>query len=213
MLTLAAADGFRLAVHHLPLDQDVAEKVEVIIPARALREIERLLGEDDEPVEMAINAARSQVLFKLKTVEIVATLIQGTFPNYSQLIPQSFASRAEIDMKQFLQETRIAAIFARDGAGIIRLQMEPGEGEKAAGKLTISARAEEIGEHRGDLDVKLEGEASKIAFNSRYLQDVLSVLETQQVVLETTNPSSPGVIRPLGDERYVHVVMPMFVQW
>ncbi len=213
VLTLAAADGFRLAVHHLPLDQDVAEKVEVIIPARALREIERLLGEDDEPIEMAINAARSQVLFRLKTVEVVATLIQGTFPNYSQLIPQSYASRAEIDMKQFLQETRIAAIFARDGAGIVRLQMEPGEGEKAVGKLTISARAEEIGDHRGDMDVKLEGEASKIAFNSRYLQDVLSVLESQQVVLETTNPSSPGVIRPLGDERYVHVVMPMFVQW
>jgi DNA polymerase-3 subunit beta len=213
VLTLAAADGFRLAVHHLPLDQDVAEKVEVIIPARALREIERLLGEDDEPIEMAINAARSQVLFRLKTVEVVATLIQGTFPNYSQLIPQSYASRAEIDMKQFLQETRIAAIFARDGAGIVRLQMEPGEGEGAVGKLTISARAEEIGDHRGDMDVKLEGEASKIAFNSRYLQDVLSVLESQQVVLETTNPSSPGVIRPLGDERYVHVVMPMFVQW
>jgi DNA polymerase-3 subunit beta len=213
VLTLAAADGFRLAVHHLSLDQDVAEKVEVIIPARALREIERLLGEDDEPVEMAINAARSQVLFRLKTVEVVATLIQGTFPNYSQLIPQSYASRAEIDMKQFLQETRIAAIFARDGAGIVRLQMEPGEGENAVGKLTISARAEEIGDHRGDMDAKLEGEASKIAFNSRYLQDVLSVLESQQVVLETTNPSSPGVIRPLGDERYVHVVMPMFVQW
>ena len=212
VLTLAAADGFRLAVHHLPLDQDVAEKVEVIIPARALREVERLLGEDDEPVEMAINAGRSQVLFRMKTVEVVATLIQGTFPNYSQLIPQSYASRAEIDMKQFLQETRIAAIFARDGAGIIRLQMEPGE-KNGSGKLTISARAEEIGEHRGDLDVKLEGEASKIAFNSRYLQDVLSVLETQEVMLETTNPSSPGVIRPVGDERYVHVVMPMFVQW
>ena len=212
VLTLAAADGFRLAVHHLPLDQDVAEKVEVIIPARALREVERLLGEDDEPVEMAINAGRSQVLFRMKNVEVVATLIQGTFPNYSQLIPQSYASRAEIDMKQFLQETRIAAIFARDGAGIIRLQMEPGE-KNGSGKLTISARAEEIGEHRGDLDVKLEGEASKIAFNSRYLQDVLSVLETQEVMLETTNPSSPGVIRPVGDERYVHVVMPMFVQW
>jgi DNA polymerase-3 subunit beta len=90
--------------------------------------------------------------------------------------------------------------------------MEPGE-KNGSGKLTISARAEEIGEHRGDLDVKLEGEASKIAFNSRYLQDVLSVLETQEVMLETTNPSSPGVIRPVGDERYVHVVMPMFVQW
>jgi DNA polymerase-3 subunit beta len=210
-LTMAAADGFRLAVHHLPLDQEVAEKVEVIIPARALREVERLIGEQNEPVEMAINGARSQIMFKMQSVELVATLIQGTFPNYSQLIPAGYGTRAEIDMKQFLQETRIAAIFARDGAGIVRLQMDPANGE--GGKLTISARAEEIGDHRGELDVKLEGEASKIAFNSRYLQDVLSVLDSGQVYLETTSPSSPGVIRPVGDERYVHVVMPMFVQW
>ena len=176
-----------------------------------MREIERLAADEDEPIQLAINASRSQVMFKLKTVEVVATLIQGTFPNYSQLIPQSYTTRAEIDMKQFLQETRISAIFARDGAGIVRIQMDPGDG--VPGKLTISARAEEIGEHRGDIDVKVEGEASKIAFNSRYLQDVLQVLTSDQVTLETTSPSSPGVLRPQGDESYVHVVMPMFVQW
>ena len=212
-LTLAAADGFRLAVHTLPLKQEVPERVEVIIPARALREIERLIVDESEPVEMAINGNRSQVLFRLPEVEVVATLIQGTFPNYGQLIPQSYATRTTIDMRQFLQETRIAAIFARDGAGIVRVQLEPGEGS-AAGKMTVSARAEEIGEHRGDIDVKIEGEASKIAFNSRYLQDVLAALDdVNEVALETTSPSSPGVIRPVGNDRYVHVVMPMFVQW
>jgi len=211
-LTLAAADGFRLAVHKLALDQDVPERVEVIIPARALREIERLIGDEEEPLEMAVNAARSQVMFRLKTVEMVATLIQGTFPNYSQLIPQAYTSRAVIDIHQFLQETRIAAIFARDGAGIVRLQFEPGQ-EAAAAKMIISARAEEIGDHRGEMDVALEGEPSKIAFNSRYLQDVLQVLEAQQVALETVSPSNPGVIRPIGADNYVHVVMPMFVQW
>ena len=212
-LTLAAADGFRLAVHTLQLKQDVPEKVEVIIPARALREIERLITDESEEVEMAINAARSQVMFKLPDVEVIATLIQGTFPNYGQLIPQSYATRTIIEMREFLQETRIAAIFARDGAGIVRVQLEPGEGENA-GKMTVSARAEEIGEHRGDIDVKIEGDASKIAFNSRYLQDVLQALDdVSEVALETTSPSSPGVIRPIGNDRYVHVVMPMFVQW
>lgn len=211
-LTLAAADGFRLAVHKLGIDQDVPEKVEVVIPARALREVERLIGDEEGPVEMSINAARSQVVFKMATVELVATLLQGTFPNYGQLIPASYAARATINMRQFLQETRISAIFARDGAGIVRVQMEPGEG-KEAGKMTISARAEEIGEHRGEMDVKLEGEASKIAFNSRYLQDVLAVLDSDEVALETTNPSSPGVLRPVDGDDYVHVVMPMFVQW
>lgn len=212
VLTLAAADGFRLAVYHLPLEADVPEKVEVIIPARALREVERLVGDDSDPIRLSINAQRSQVMFKMTNAEIVATLIQGTFPNYSQLIPQSYNTRTEIDIKDFRQETRIASIFARDGAGIVRLQMDPSEG--GPGKMTISARAEEIGEHRGEMDVKIEGEASKIAFNSKYLQEVLEVLDgANQVQLETTSPSSPGVIRAVGDERYVHVVMPMFVQW
>jgi len=211
-LTLAAADGFRLAVHKIPLKQEVAERIEVIIPARALREVVRLLGEEDEPVEMAFNAARSQALFRMKSVELVATLIQGTFPNYSQLIPQSFTTRATINLDQFRQETRIAGIFARDGAGIIRLMLDPSE--NGTGRLTISARAEEIGEHRGEIDVKIEGEPARIAFNSKYLQDVLGVLDAESVALETTSPSSPGVIRPLGtSDSYVHVVMPMFVQW
>jgi len=201
-----------LADQRLPLRQEVAEKVEVIIPARALREVMRLIGDSDEPLTMSFSASRSQVLFKLPNAELVATLIQGTFPNYSQLIPQSYTTRTTLGMKQFLQETRIAAIFARDGAGIIRLQVEPDEGPN--GKLIISARAEEIGDHRGDMDVKVEGEASKIAFNSRYLQDVLQVLDCEDIALETTSPSSPGVLRPIGtDDNYVHVVMPMFVQW
>src|SRR3990170_366751 len=211
-ITFAAADGFRLAVYKLALEHEVSEKVEVIIPARAMRELTRLLADEEDPVELAFNAARSQVLFRLKTVEMVATLVQGTFPNYSQLIPASYTTRALIDMRQFLQETRIAGIFARDGSGIVRIQLQPGE-DVAPGKMIVSARAEEIGEHRGEMDVKIEGESSKIAFNSKYLQEVLQVLDCSQVALETSTPSSPGVLRPVGVENYVHVVMPMFVQW
>jgi len=211
-LTLAAADGFRLAVHKLSLEQDVPQRQEVIIPARAMRELNRLLPEEEEPVEMTLNAARSQVLFRLKNVEMVAQLIQGTFPNYSQLIPQSCTCRAVVDVSEFLRETRIAAIFARDGSGIVRLQVTPGE-ELSPGKMVISARAEEIGDNRGEIDASVEGEAAKIAFNSRYLQDVLQVLDCAQVALETSGSSSPGVLKPVGQDNYVHVVMPMFVQW
>src|SRR3972149_189228 len=105
-LSLAAADGFRLAVYKLALGEEVPEKVEVIIPARARGELMPLLWGEEEPLELAFNAARSQVLFRMKSVEMVATLVQGTFPNYSQLIPGSYASRALIDMRQFLQECR-----------------------------------------------------------------------------------------------------------
>ena len=211
-LTLAAADGFRLAVHKLALTEEVPEKVEVIVPVRALREVERLLSDQTDQVEMSINGGRTQVLFKMNSVEIVATLIQGTFPNYGQLIPSSFTSRAEIDMKQFLQETRIAAIFARDGAGIVKLQMEP-SGEGRPGKPTNSARAEEIGDNLSEIDAAIDGEADKIAFNSKYLQDYLQVLEGGRVSLEMSGPSRQGVLRPVGDENFVHVLMPMVVQW
>ncbi|MGI8552983.1 MAG: DNA polymerase III subunit beta, partial [Dehalococcoidia bacterium] len=206
------ADGFRLAVHSIALSQPVSERVEVIVPARALGEINRLLGDEEEPVQMMLNAARSQVLFKLKNTELVAQLIQGSFPNYSQLIPQNYASRALVEVNEFLRETRIASIFARDGSGIVRLQVQSGE-ELTPGKVMIYARAEEIGDNQGEIDATVEGEAAKIAFNGKYLQDVLSVLDADRVALETSSPSSPGVIRPVGCSDYVHVVMPMFVQW
>jgi DNA polymerase-3 subunit beta len=211
-LTLAAADGFRLAVHRLALDQDVPERAEVIIPARALREVNRLLPDEEEPVEMTLNAARSQVLFRLKDVEMVSQLIPESFPNYERLIPDSHVCRAVVDVAEFLRETRIAAIFARDGGGRIGLEMTPGE-DLTPGKLAISARAEEIGDNRGEIDATLEGEAAKIAFNSRYLQEVLQVLDCAQVALETSSPRSPGVLRPLGQDNYVHVVMPMSDGW
>lgn len=212
MLTLAAADGFRLAVYKLPLASKVKEKAEVIIPARILTELNRLMGDGEESVEVLVNPNKSQALFRLKNTELVSQLVQGAFPQYAQLIPQSHNTRVVVDVSEFLRATRTASIFARDGSGIVRLVVTGG-GELNPGKLTISARSEEIGEDSGEIDATVAGEESKIAFNGKYLIEVLSVLKESQVALETTNPSSPGVIRPVGVDNYIHVVMPMFVQW
>ena len=211
-VTFAAADGFRLAVRHLQLRKKVAERQEVIVPARALSELNRLLQDQEDPVKMTFNASKTQVLFALKDVELVAQLIQGTFPDYSRLVPKEWGSRAVVEVRDFLQETKIASIFARDGSGIVRVTFQAGE-DGAPGRMTIAARAEEIGDNQGELDAQVEGEPAKIAFNGRYLQDVLQVLDGGRVALETTGPSQPGVIRPLENDNYVHVVMPMFVQW
>ena len=211
-LTLAAADGFRLAVHKAPLSQPVAEMTEVIIPARTLNELQRLISDEEEPIEITISPNGSQVLFRLKGVEMVSQLIQGTFPNYTQLIPQSYVTRAEIGLPDFLKATRTASIFAREGSAIVRLQITPGE-ELAPGKVVLSARAEEVGDNVGEVDAIVEGEEAKIAFNNKFLADVLGILHEDKVILETTNPSSPGLIRPVGTDNYIHVVMPMFVQW
>ncbi|MEE8472893.1 MAG: DNA polymerase III subunit beta [Dehalococcoidia bacterium] len=211
-LTLAAADGFRLAVYKASLATPVSEKTEIIIPARALAELNRFVTDQTEPVEVVVNSAKSQVLFRLKNLEMVSQLVQGSFPNYSQLIPQSHTTQATIDTAEFLRATRSASIFARGGSGIVRLEVEPG-GAPGVGKVKVSARAEEMGDNEGEMDAVVEGGEAKIAFNSKYLTDVLSVLDEERVALEVTNPSSPGVIRPLGSDGYIHVVMPMFVQW
>jgi DNA polymerase-3 subunit beta len=211
-INLVAADGFRLAVHKATLDSPVSEKFTVIIPARTLNELNRLLGEQEEPVEITMNKQKSQVLFHLKDAEIVSQLLQGSFPNYSQVIPQSYTTRAVVEISEFLRITKISSIFARDASGIIRLVITPGA-ELTPGKVTVSAQAEEVGDNVGEIDALIDGEEAKIAFNVKYLSDVLSVLNQSQVALEVTTPSSPGTIRPIGIDNYVHVIMPMFVQW
>ncbi len=211
-LTLAAADGFRLAVRTLKLKKKVGERQEVIVPSKALSELNRLLQDQEDPVQVTFNANKTQVLFKLKDIELVAQLIQGTFPDYSRLIPKEWGSRAVVEVRDFLQETKIASIFARDGSGIVRITFQGGD-DGTPGHMTVAARAEEIGDNTGALDAAVEGEPSKIAFNGKYLQEVLQVLDGGRVALETTGPSQPGVIRPIDNDNYVHVVMPMFVQW
>ena len=210
-LTLAASDGFRLSVYKLPLEASV-EATEIVVPSKALNELSRLLADEDGEITMRTNTAKSQVLFRLQNAELVAQLIQGTFPNFNQLIPGSYTSRATAEISEFLRETRIASVFARDGSGIVRLVVTPGEGV-TMGKIVISARAEEVGDNEGEIDAAVEGEGVKIAFNGKYLQDVLQNLESGQLAMETTGPSSQGVFRTVGDDNYVHVIMPMFVQW
>ena len=211
-LTLAAADGFRLAVYKLAISEPVSEPTEVIIPARTLSELNRLIADQEEPVDIMLNPGKSQILFHLKNIDLVSQLIQGNFPNYSQLTPQSYNTRVIVNVGEFLRATRTASIFARDGSGIVRLVVTPGSAS-SPGKLSISARSEEIGDDVGEIDATVEGDEAKIAFNGKYLTDVLSVLHEAQVALETTNPSSPGLIRPVGTDNYTHVVMPMFIQW
>jgi DNA polymerase-3 subunit beta len=211
-LTLAAADGFRLAVHKLPLQGTVKDKAEVIMPARTMAELNRLMSDGEELVDITVNPNKSQILFRLKDLELVSQLVQGTFPQHSQLIPQSYKTRAVVDVAEFLRATKTASIFARDGSGIVRIIVSGG-GELGPGTMTISARSEELGDNEGKIDATVDGPEAKIAFNGKYLTDVLSVIREPRVALETTGPSSPGVIRPVGADNYVHVVMPMFVQW
>lgn len=207
-LTMAAADGYRLSVQSIPLDKAVEEKTEIIIPARALAELARISADQEDPVDVAITPARNQVLCHLHDVDLVSQLIEGRFPDYQQIIPSSHSNRAVLDVASFLKATRVSHLFARDSANIVRLEVTPGE-ELVPGRVTLAATSTELGDNVGQLDATIEGEPLEMAFNAKYLIDVLSVLDAAQVALETSSASSPGVLRIVGDDSFIHVIMPM----
>lgn len=212
-LVMAAADGFRLAVFNERLPRSVDEEIKVIVPARTMQEVQRLAGEQSAPVRITLSPEKGQVMFRLEHVEVVSQLLQGSFPNYEQLIPDRYETRAVMEVDDLKRATDIATVFARDGSNIVRLEMAPQESGDG-GQLKVSARSEEVGDNLNELDIEtLDGADAKIAFNVRYLRDIVNVLGRGKIAIEVTNSSSPGVFRPAESERYVHVVMPMYVQW
>lgn len=217
-LTLAATDGFRLAVRGTELATAVPEKTEVIIPARALSELSRIIGllpkteGDAQTVEITIASARNQILFHLPDVDMVSQLIDANFPNYEAIIPKSFATRTIVDTQGTLRALRVANLFARDSSNIVRFQMTPGH-DGAPANLTMTATSAESGDNLANLDAIIEGPESEIAFNGRYMLEVLSIIDEPQIALETTRASAPGVVRPVGvgPEEFTCVVMPMHI--
>ncbi len=202
-VTLAAADNYRIAVKTIPI-LDAVPETSVVIPARALNELTRVLADVDDPVEIILAQARNQILFHLEGVDLVSRLIDGQFPNYQQVLPQSHATRAVLDREELLRAVRPAALIAHESANIVKLQISA-NGESG---VTVSANAE-VGDHVGQVEAAVEGDGTTIAFNARYLADVLTNVEAEQFALELNGPLSPGVFKPVGDDRYVHVVMPV----
>ena len=202
-LTLAAADNYRIAVKTVPILDPVPE-TSVVIPARALNELARILADVDDPVEVVLAAGRNQVLFHLDGIDLVSRLIDGQFPNYQQVMPQAHATRAVLDREELLRAVRPAALIAHESANIVKLQIG-GDGD---GGITVSANAE-VGDHVGQVEAAVEGDDTTIAFNARYLADVLTNVAAEQFALELNGPLSPGVFKPIGDDQYVHVVMPV----
>lgn len=207
-LTLAAADGFRLSVRTVSLPNAVSEPFSIIIPAQALTELRRVSGEQEEPVVIHVTPERNQVIFELTDVVVVSQLIDGNFPDYRQIIPRDRTTHTVLDTAPFLKACKMAQIFARDAANISRIQVDPGS-ELEPGRLRVSATSAETGEDVSEIDASVEGEALEIAFNVNYLIDMLSVTNSSQVALDTTSSSSPGVIRPVGEDGFTHVIMPM----
>lgn len=210
-IAMAATDGFRLGVRDGELAAPAHEPIAIIVPARAMTELARVLGDREEPVEMTVTPNRNQFMCRAGNVEFVTRLIDGTFPEVRQLLPKSYNTRAVTSREGFLGAIRRANIFARENNDVVRLQISKGEEEYSTGTLQVSANAAEIGDNLSDVDASVEGPSGVIAFNVRYLSDVLNATKTQQIALEMQGPNNAGVLRPVGttDGAAVYVIMPM----
>jgi DNA polymerase-3 subunit beta len=208
-MTLAAADNYRIAVRTVHLDRPVQPELAVVVPARSYAELVRVLPDAEAPIEITITPNKSQVLFHVEGVDLVSRLIEGQFPNYEPVIPAGHTSRAVIDREEFLAGTRRASIFARDSANIVKIELGAEGTEGDGSGVAITAHAADIGDNADQLEAAVEGSSTTIAFNARYLIDVLSNLGSDEAALELSGPLAPGVIRGIGKDDYVHVIMPV----
>lgn len=208
-LSLAAADGYRLAIRTTELESPVEKPLALIIPARTLMELSRIISSDDAMVYISLPPGRSQIMFHLNQVDMVSQLIDGNFPNIEQIIPKSHTTITIVHTEELLRACKRSEIFARDAANTTRIKIAPGESTLVPGMMTVTAQSQEKGDNEGRLDATVNGSPIEVSFNVRYLIDVLNVINEDQVVLETNGPASPGVLRPVNRNDFTHVIMPM----
>ncbi len=210
-LTMAAADGFRLSVRSAELGERVAADLAIIVPARALHELARSMADAEGAIDLLVTPNRSQLLARSGTVEFLSRLIDGHFPEFRQIIPKTYNTRVVVSREAFLGAARRAKIFAQSNNEVVRLQLLPGDSELDPGAVIVSAQAAETGDNEDLLSARVDGPKAQIAFNGRYLTDVLSVMKSAEVALEMTSSNAAGVFRPVGDTSFTHVIMPMVI--
>lgn len=200
---LVATDGYRLSLQKVAL---VIKNLEgAIIPARALSEIVKLSADEKEEKTIKVGlAGEKQPGFIIGDTTLVTRLIDGEYPAFEKIIPKTFTTRALIDREPFLQAVRSAAIFARDNANIIRLHLD-------RQRIVITAAAAQVGTNEIEINAKIDGDGGDIAFNSRFLIDFLTNFPEEEFLFEMTGALNSGVFKPVKDENYLHIIMPVRV--
>ena len=207
-ISMVACDSFRLSKRTAELKEPTAEAHSFLIPAKALVEVARVMGDQEEPIAISVTPSNGQVLFHMANVDVVAQLIDQKYPEVEHIIPKKYETRTIVSSADMLKACRQASIFARESLDTMKLSIKPGE-ELEPGKVTVTARADETGDNLSEVEASVNGGGVDIGFNVKYLIDVLSAVDTPQIAIETAAPRSPCVVRMVGDDNFLHVIMPM----
>ena len=198
-IRLVGSDGHRLALRTSQVANASGEAT-AIVPGRALSEVGRMLEDEDTPVSVAIS--ENQIKFDVNGVSVVSRLIEGQFPNYERIIPQQTEKKLIMPAEMLLSAVRRASIVARENANRVVLRTE-------GDRLTVTAESGDVGKAYDEIEIVKEGEDIEIAFNAKYLMEYLSVVDTEGIAMELSGPLSAGLIKQVGKDDYLYVVMPM----
>ncbi|MDA8211322.1 MAG: DNA polymerase III subunit beta [Clostridia bacterium] len=199
-LKLVATDTHRLAFRSgkIASSQNL-DNLSVIIPGKTISEISKITGEDSQ---VQLTFTENQVLFEIDNICLISRLINGQFPNYNQVVPQGYKSRIRVKSKDFLESMERASLMTKEGSSVVKISIEELS-------MNITSNSPDIGRIYEQVQIYLEGEETSISFNSRYLLDVLKVADDEEVYLELTDSLSPGIVKPVGNENYLYLILPI----
>jgi DNA polymerase III subunit beta len=199
---MVATDSYRLAVREIVLETVAGEDVEVVIPGKALEEVSKLVGDTEE---ISLGVSENQIVFEFGATTFVTRRIEGTFPNYKQLIPKETETNAVVSSEEFTAAVKRVSLMALHNTPL-RINISV-----ADQTLSLSATTQDVGDASEDLLVKAEGSDVEIAFNHAFLMDGLSSAPTETLRLEVQSALKPGVLRTVGDEGFLYLLMPVRV--
>ena len=199
VLRMVATDSYRLCVKETPVG-DVSGEIDLVVPGKAMEDVARLSGGAES---LSIGVSDNQVVFTFGGTTFISRRIEGSFPNYRQLLPKEYTTRAVMDRVELLEAVKRVSLMAQHNAPL-RVSINA-----ADHTLSLSATTQDIGEAREDIQVTPEGETVEIAFNHGYLTDGVAISEGDTVALEVTSPLKPGVLKPADGDGFVYLLMPV----
>ena len=198
-LTVVGTDGHRMALITSELQTAAGRELKVIVPRKTASEVRKFLGIEGEVV---MTVGTNHVLFTIGDVEFLARLIEGTYPNYSQVIPSGNDKKVTMKRQDIISALKLVSVMSRERSNAVKVDLEPSV-------LKLSSNNPDIGEASDEVAVSYGGEALSVGFNARYVLDVLQAMDTEDITFELNDQLSPTLLKEAGNDNYKCVVMPM----
>ena len=203
-MKMVATDSYRLAEQKINLGKKIDIKTSFILPQRTMIEVARILTDGAEKVK--IYPSENQVEFVLGETVLVSRLIEGAFPDYEQIIPKNVKTKVQTKANEFSVALKMASLFARESANNIKLKITPPD------KVEVLAVSPHVGDNVSEVKGAISGDSLEIAFNAKFILDVLSVIGSEEITLELSNNLAPGILRGKTDPNYLYVIMPLRIE-